>query len=667
MHEIKLVIWDLDDTFWQGTLSEGPIEKIEKNIFIVKELTDRGIMNSIVSKNDFEAVMKALKQMDRVDEYFIFPHISWSAKGAQVKDLLKECNLRAENTLFIDDNVFNLKEVEFTNPGIICKTPDYLQDILTNPSFKGKDDIAHTRLKQYKVLEEKNIEKNKYDSNEEFLKASHINVKILEDCIEYEDRIYELIQRTNQLNFTKFRQTKDNLHKMILDDKVKCGAVFVADDYGFYGLSGFYAMDDVSVIHFLFSCRVLGMGIEQFVYEKLECPKFDSVGETAVNLRDDAYIDWIIINNDLDIESENIDDGRFQILMVGGCDLEQMCTYLSSKGKFNVKKEFNTVIDGQEYRTSDSFQLVNSLKLSEEQKAELCDNLPFYHKDITFATDFFDPNNKVIVYSVVDDFIRGTYKSKNDRSLYVGYAGYFDQKEWLDKFSENELNYLNENFIFEGKEKKELFESNLRFLIENVSADTKIVLINGVEVNISDKIGKDRVNRNIEMNKVVDKVVSYYRNVYLLDMRDIVTCRADLGNDNRHFYRTTYYKMALRLNEILVSNGFGDGFDNELVRDEEKEKLRIQYEEIKNKNIVIYGTGINAQKLIISLYDFNIVGVLDRDRKNGDFFGYGIVDWDNLEPQDADVLIIAADKRHIDEIKARILPECKKRNISILS
>lgn len=47
---IKLVIWDLDETFWEGTLSEEGISIIEDNLKLVKELSKRGIVNSICSK-----------------------------------------------------------------------------------------------------------------------------------------------------------------------------------------------------------------------------------------------------------------------------------------------------------------------------------------------------------------------------------------------------------------------------------------------------------------------------------------------------------------------------------------------------------------------------------------------------------------------------------------
>lgn len=52
--KIKLIIWDLDETFWKGILSEGPISPIKENLSLLQTLTDHGIVNSICSKNDYE-------------------------------------------------------------------------------------------------------------------------------------------------------------------------------------------------------------------------------------------------------------------------------------------------------------------------------------------------------------------------------------------------------------------------------------------------------------------------------------------------------------------------------------------------------------------------------------------------------------------------------------
>lgn len=103
---IKLVIWDLDESFWQGTLSEGNVVLPQQNRELLIRLSKRGIINSICSKNDPESALRKLKEFD-VDGYFVFASINWDPKGERVKDIIESMNLRAENVLLIDDNIFN--------------------------------------------------------------------------------------------------------------------------------------------------------------------------------------------------------------------------------------------------------------------------------------------------------------------------------------------------------------------------------------------------------------------------------------------------------------------------------------------------------------------------------------------------------------------------------
>ena len=125
---IKLVIWDLDETFWKGTLSEEGIHIIEKNPNIVKHLVDRGIMNSIASKNNYNDVKDILINLN-VWDYFIFPCIDWVSKGEMIKWILEKTQLRDENTLFIDDNHLNLSEAKFYNPELNVASPEFIDEI----------------------------------------------------------------------------------------------------------------------------------------------------------------------------------------------------------------------------------------------------------------------------------------------------------------------------------------------------------------------------------------------------------------------------------------------------------------------------------------------------------------------------------------------------------
>jgi predicted enzyme involved in methoxymalonyl-ACP biosynthesis len=70
--QVRLVVWDLDETFWRGTLTEGGMAWRDECQEIVVELSRRGIMNSICSKNDFETVRALLVGRD-IWDYFIFP------------------------------------------------------------------------------------------------------------------------------------------------------------------------------------------------------------------------------------------------------------------------------------------------------------------------------------------------------------------------------------------------------------------------------------------------------------------------------------------------------------------------------------------------------------------------------------------------------------------
>jgi FkbH-like protein len=119
---VKVVIWDLDDTFWRGTLSEGAVEALEENLVLVRDTAARGIVHTIVSKNDFAPAEAKLIELG-IRDLFVFPQISWQPKGPIIKDLLEKMQLRAPNALFLDDNPINRAEAQFYNPELQVADP----------------------------------------------------------------------------------------------------------------------------------------------------------------------------------------------------------------------------------------------------------------------------------------------------------------------------------------------------------------------------------------------------------------------------------------------------------------------------------------------------------------------------------------------------------------
>lgn len=85
----------------------------------------------------------------------------------------------------------------------------------------------------------------------------------------------------------------------------------------------------------------------------------------------------------------------------------------------------------------------------------------------------------------------------------------------------------------------------------------------------------------------------------------------------------------------------------------------------RNKKILIYGTGIVANKIVKALKNFQVIGVLDRIKLEGDVEGIPILSWEDVSKDFADILIIGAAKKNIKEIYERIVFSCQYRNIII--
>ena len=300
---IRLVIWDLDETFWRGTLSEGGVtEYVEAHHRLIVDLAARGIMSSICSRNGFEEVRDILVAKGLWD-YFIFPSIDWSAKPGRVRAIVEATQLRPQTILFIDDNPSNRAAVLAAIPGIRVAAETFIAEIAGHPHFRGKRDEGLTRLKQYKLLEKRSAEQAQAADPREFLRASGIKVEIEADLAPHYERIVELINRTNQLNFTK-KRLSDDIPTAVAQLKawlqsqtpwVRAGLVRVRDNYGDYGYCGFYAQGADRLEYFCFSCRILGFGVESWLYRMLGRPAIDIEGEVLVDLKTAPAVDWIAV------------------------------------------------------------------------------------------------------------------------------------------------------------------------------------------------------------------------------------------------------------------------------------------------------------------------------------------------------------------------------------
>lgn len=562
----KLIIWDLDDSFWEGNLVEGSAVFNRKNLNFIEELVTKGIMVSICSKNEYDKVKFKFynEGYEKYWNYFVFPSINWMPKGERVKSIITKMGLREENVIFIDDNEINIKEVKFYCPNIMTAYPEQIDKMKKELYLVNDYDFEHTRVAQYKILEEKDFDKtSKNISNEEFLRSSDIKIAIKKDCRENIDRICKLILRTNQLNFTKNRAEREDLLRDFGDETKESAYIIVEDKYGNYGICGFYVLEKTTntLKHFLFSCRILSMGIEQFVYANLNFPNIQIQGDVASTLKEGEKPDWISINNNLEVKEtparSTVSD--VNILFKGTCDLLSAIDYLNAEN-CNIDTELPYWNKDLMYILSHTHTafIEQTHRMSRAELAELSFKFPFPNPD-EFTTQFFNPKYNIIFLSLLSNSFSGLYKNKTNGEYAVfGFANcdITDENNWgktlssippelLDK-NINMLKDFKKEYVFAGSPPIEDTIKNLKYIRENLNPKTELVLILGSE-KPTQKIsaGYEGVcESHQKLNPYVREFAKNYSNITLMELTDLIQSDDDYAACVNHFERRVYIDMA---------------------------------------------------------------------------------------------------------------------------
>nr|WP_302167719.1 hypothetical protein [uncultured Schaedlerella sp.] len=94
---------------------------------------------------------------------------------------------------------------------------------------------------------------------------------------------------------------------------------------------------------------------------------------------------------------------------------------------------------------------------------------------------------------------------------------------------------------------------------------------------------------------------------------------------------------------------------------------KYKFYQLKEKKILIYGTGTIARRIIRALSDFHIVGVIDKVQFSGEIEGIPIIMWDEIYEGTAEAVIIASLYTNYKEIYDRIVDKCIAYDMKIFS
>lgn len=265
---VKCVIWDLDHTIWDGVLLENDELTLRPGVVeTIVELDRRGILNSIASRNDYDAAMARLAEFG-LCHYFLYPEIGWQAKSESVGAIAKSINIGTDALAFIDDQPFEREEVAFVHPDVLTMDAQDIASLLDQPRFNPRFITPESQLRREMYLtdiERKNAEDEFEGSNEAFLSTLNMVFTIKHADEADLQRAEELTMRTNQLNTTGYTYSYAELDALRQSDDHLLLVSHLDDKFGTYGSIGLALVEKGEEVWtvklLLMSCRVMSRGV----------------------------------------------------------------------------------------------------------------------------------------------------------------------------------------------------------------------------------------------------------------------------------------------------------------------------------------------------------------------------------------------------------------------
>ncbi len=268
----KAVVCDLDNTLWDGVIGEGPVSHFLERQALIKELRRRGVLLSIISKNDPKNVHWSGAAL-RADD-FVAPRINWEPKTANMAGIRDELNLKLKDFVFIDDRLDELERMRNAFPEILVLDAtqpatwqflSHLRDSLPPNPDEDRTRLYHERAKREQFVGGLSHQSGPIEDETAAFVALELSVRIQQVGRSGLKRAVELINRTNQFNLCGSRTNERELangmgtrHTIIKAE--------AADKFGSMGVVGIMRVDwhsgRIEVPIFVLSCRAFGFGIE---------------------------------------------------------------------------------------------------------------------------------------------------------------------------------------------------------------------------------------------------------------------------------------------------------------------------------------------------------------------------------------------------------------------
>lgn len=336
----KAIFVDADNTLWGGIIGEDGIHGIKVNheypgtmYYQFQEnllkLKNSGIILCLVSKNNLEDIQEVFieKDMPLSISDFVEIKANWEPKSKNIEELLISLNIGASSIIFIDDNPFEIEEVQRTNKEILCIQfhPDNFintyDELFRIPNLYAHNLTEEDKIKSESYIQAKKRNKDMQDkqgssSMDDYLSSLCMKVNIFHNKKEHIPRISQLTQKTNQFNLTTKRSSVSDIENIMAHGSVYS---FSAEDkFGDMGIVGVVIIDkDNKIGTFLLSCRAFGRHIEKaMIFESIKHNnKYPIYAEYISSNKNKMTENFYAENGFLENGNDNSDDFKSYIML----------------------------------------------------------------------------------------------------------------------------------------------------------------------------------------------------------------------------------------------------------------------------------------------------------------------------------------------------------------
>lgn len=291
----KLLVLDLDDTLWGGTIGDdglggialGPTHGGKGEAFAAWQqhlagLSRRGVVLAVCSKNAPEIAATGFEHADSAlcREDFAAFVCSWDDKATGLRRIAQELNLGLDAAVFVDDNPAERALVQQLLPevAVVDIGTDPAQFIERLEAGHWFDQQAYTEVDQgrsaaYAALRQARAAQTSSADIGSYLAGLAMQGRAGPALAQDLPRLAQMELKTNQFNLTARRYTQAQLAAQMQQPDRLVLAFHLKDRFGDHGLVGsLLAVREAQALRidsWLLSCRVFSRGAEAFILRAL--------------------------------------------------------------------------------------------------------------------------------------------------------------------------------------------------------------------------------------------------------------------------------------------------------------------------------------------------------------------------------------------------------------